>query len=200
MTKIKLCGLTRTEDALAANGARPDWAGLVFDAGRHFVSDDTAEAIRKTLDADIPIVGVFANDDPSHIIALARRGIIQYVQLHGAESEDYLLALKREILCPFIRVVSVKTTEDIKEKENTAAEFLLLDHGKGGTGRAFDWNMIPPLTKPWFMAGGIGLSNLKQALAYRPYAVDISTGAETDGVKDAAKMRQLVEIVRTYRA
>ena len=99
---------------------------------------------------------------------------------------------------PFIRAISVKSMEDIQEKENTAAEFLLLDHGKGGTGRAFDWTMIPPLTKPWFLAGGIGLSNISKALSYHPFAVDISSGAETEGKKDAEKMRQLVEIVRGY--
>ncbi len=196
--KIKLCGLTGTTDAEAANRARPDWVGLVFDTGRHFVSDETAGAIRKTLDARIPIVGVFADDDPAHIMALSRRGIIQYVQLHGTESEDYLQKLKREMQIPFIRAISVKSMEDIQEKENTAAEFLLLDHGKGGTGRAFDWTMIPPLTKPWFLAGGIGISNISKALSYHPFAVDISSGAETEGKKDAEKMRQLVEIVRGY--
>ncbi len=196
MTKIKICGLTSVGEAAAANAARPDFVGVVFDCGRHFVSDETAAAIRRKLSSDIPLVGVFANDDPRHIIDLVRAGTIQYVQLHGEEPESYLLALKKEISVPFIRVISVKTGEEVAAAGETAAEFLLLDNGRGGTGRAFDWTRIPFVSKPWFLAGGIGLSNIEEALSYHPYAVDISTGAETDGRKDPEKMRRLVEIVR----
>lgn len=196
MTKIKLCGLMHEKDALAANEARPDWVGLVFDAGRHFVSDETAAMIRKALDPSIPAVGVFVNEDPAHILSLVERGTIQYVQLHGGESEAYIKALKRSLSCPIIRVVSVKTREDVLRAADTEAEYLLLDHGKGGTGKSFDWSNIPPIDKPWFMAGGIGLSNLEAALSYHPYAVDISSGAETNGQKDPEKMRRLVEMVR----
>ncbi len=196
MTKIKICGLTSVEEAEAANAARPDFVGVVFDRGRHFVSDDMAAAIRRTLSLAIPLVGVFANDDPRHIVDLVRAGTIQCVQLHGEESEAYLSALKKEISVPFIRVVSVKTGEEVARAGATAAEFLLLDNGRGGTGRAFDWTRIPEIPKPWFLAGGIGLANIEEALSYHPYAVDISTGAETDGRKDPEKMRRLVETVR----
>lgn len=196
MTKIKLCGLMHEKDALAANAAHPDWVGLVFDQGRHFVSDETAAMIRKALNPSIPAVGVFVNEDPLHIEKLVEHGIIQYVQLHGGESEAYIHALKQAISCPVIRVVSVRTREDVVCASHTEAEYLLLDHGKGGTGKSFDWSIIPHIDKPWFMAGGIGLSNLEAALAYHPYAVDISSGAETDGKKDPQKMRRLVEMVR----
>lgn len=198
MSKIKLCGLTRIEDAESANQARPDWVGFVFDKGRHFLTDDGAAEIRRVLRQDIPAVGVFVNDDPEHIVALAESGVIQYVQLHGHEPEEYLRALRRRISCPFIRVISVRTTEDVLRWQDSAADYLLLDHGKGGTGKSFDWALIPPLRKPWIMAGGIGLSNLEQALAYQPYGIDISSGAETDGVKDRDKMIRLVQMVRTY--
>ena len=198
MSKIKLCGLTRVEDAESANLARPDWVGFVFDEGRHFLSDETAAAIRRALRPDIPAVGVFVNDDPAHIEALAASGVIQYVQLHGNESEEYLLALRRHVACPFIRVVSVKTTDDVLRWEDTAADYLLLDHGRGGTGQSFDWALIPPMKKRWIMAGGIGLGNLREALAYHPYGVDISSGAETGGLKDRKKMIRLVEMVRAF--
>lgn len=198
MTKIKLCGLMHEEDAEAANQAHPDWVGLVFDEGRHFVSDEKAAAIRMALSPHIPAVGVFVRDDPDHIVTLVRAGIIQCVQLHGGESEYYIDQLKEKISVPIIRVVSVKTREDVLKAAHTEAEYLLLDHGKGGTGKSFDWSMIPSITKPWFMAGGIGLLNIRKALSYHPYAVDISSGVETDGHKDPIKMKQLVEIVRSY--
>ncbi len=198
MTKIKLCGLMHETDAIAANAAKPDWVGLVFDEGRHFVSDQEAAAIRAALDPEIPAVGVFVRDDPAHIISLVTSGTIQYVQLHGGESEAYIHELREAITAPIIRVISVKTKEDVLKAADTDADYLLLDHGKGGTGKSFDWSMIPPIAKPWFMAGGIGLHNLEEALSYHPYAVDISSGAETDGHKDPVKMKQLVEMVRAY--
>lgn len=200
MTKIKLCGLTRAIDAEFANEAKPDWIGLVFDPGRHFVSDDTAREIRNRLSPSIPAVGVFVRDDPAHIISLVEEGILQYVQFHGGEDEAYIKELRKYISCPFIRVVSVKSREDVLRAAETISEYLLLDHGKGGTGKSFDWSMIPRLNKPWFMAGGIGLSNLSSALSYRPYAVDISSGAETDGKKDREKMIRLVKSVRGFSA
>lgn len=196
MSKIKLCGLTRVEDAESANLANPDWVGFVFDQGRHFLSDEKAAEIRRALRPDIPAVGIFVNADPAHITALVEQGIIQAVQLHGGESEDYLLSLRRRLSCPFIRVVSVKTTEDVLRWQDTAADYLLLDHGRGGTGQSFDWGLIPPMKKPWIMAGGIGLDNLRAALAYHPYGVDISSGAETNGLKDRQKMIRLVQMVR----
>lgn len=200
MSKIKLCGLTRLADVYAANQAAPDWVGFVFDRGRHFVSDETAAALRHALAPWIPAVGVFANDDPAHILALARAGVIQYIQVHGGEEEDYIRALQACSSCPVIRAVSVKTREDAALAADTSAEYILLDHGKGGTGKSFDWTLIPPMEKPWFMAGGIGIGNLKEALSYAPYAVDISSGAETNGYKDPCKMRQLTAMVRNYDA
>ncbi len=199
MTKIKLCGLTRIEDALAANDASPDLVGLVFEPGRHFVSDETAAAIRKALRADIPAVGVFVREPEEHVLSLLERGIIQGVQLHGDEPEEYLLSLKRKNAGFFIRAVSVKTEKDVLRWQKTAADYLLLDHGKGGTGRSFDWTVIPEMKRPWFMAGGIGEENLPQALAYHPYGVDISSGAEIDGLKDREKMIRLVRMVRSAK-
>ena len=121
MTKIKLCGLTRKEDIQYANEAAPDYVGFVFDKGRHFVSDETARECRSILDPCIPAAGVFVREDPGHIIHLVREGIIQLVQLHGSESESYIERLKTRISCPIIRVISVKSKEDILKGQETAA-------------------------------------------------------------------------------
>jgi phosphoribosylanthranilate isomerase len=196
MTKIKLCGLMRPEDAVYANEAAPDYIGFVFDEGRHYVTDEQAAAMRKILNPSIPAVGVFVDEPQDHVVQLVEEGTIQIVQLHGHEDNQYIKSLRSRISCPFIKVVSVKTMEDILEAQKTEADYLLLDHGKGGTGKSFDWTMIPALSKPWFMAGGIGLSNIEEALSYHPFAVDISSGAETGGKKDREKMIELVRLVR----
>lgn len=196
MAKIKLCGLTGIRDALYANEAMPDYVGFVFEKGRHFVSDRTAADMRRVLNPLIPAAGVFVRENPDHIRALTEKGIIQIVQLHGGETEDYIHKVRSMTGCPVIRAVSVSSSGDISSAQETEADFLLLDHGRGGTGIAFDWSLIPPIRKPWFMAGGIGKGNVRQALSYGPYGVDISSGAETEGRKDLLKMKDLVRMVR----
>lgn len=198
MVKIKICGLLRPQDAIYLNEAKPDYAGLVFDQGRHFLTDEKAAAIREVLDDGIPAVGIFVNEPQDHIVSLVNHGVIQIIQLHGQESEVYITSLREKTGCPVIRVVSVRSTEDIIQAEHTSAEFLLLDNGRGGTGKSFNWKYIPALKKPWFLAGGIGLDNLKEALALHPYGVDISSSAETNGYKDREKIRKLVDSIRQY--
>ena len=190
MVKIKICGLLRPQDAIYLNEAKPDYAGLVFDQGRHFLTDEKAAAIREVLDDGIPAVGIFVNEPQDHIVSLVNHGVIQIIQLHGQESEAYITSLREKTGCPVIR-----STEDIIQAEHTSAEFLLLDNGRGGTGKSFNWKYIPALKKPWFLAGGIGLDNLKEALALHPYGVDISSSA---GYKDREKIRKLVDRIRQY--
>lgn len=198
MSKIKLCGLMNSIDAYYANEAAPDYVGLVFDKRRHFISDERAFSIRQALDSNIPAIGVFVNEPQKHIINLVQQEVIQFVQLHGCETETYITKLKEHISCPIIKVVSVKTTEDILMMEHTKAEYIMFDHGIGGTGKTFNWKLIPAIIKPWFFAGGINLSNIEKALDYHPFCIDISSGAETDGVKNREKMIALVNKVRLY--
>lgn len=154
-------------------------------------------AIRKELNKKIPAVGIFVDEPQDHIVKLVRNHVLQMVQLHGHEDEEYIRELKKKISCPLIRVVSVKSREEILKAEKSECEYLLLDNGKGGTGKSFNWDMIPDLSKPWFLAGGIGLNNIREALSLHPYGVDISSGAETNGHKDREKMIELVRIVRS---
>ena len=129
---------------------------------------------------------------------MVNNGGLQRSQINGQETEAYITAVREKTGCPVIRVVAVRSTEDIIQAEHTSAEFLLLDNGRGGTGKSFNWKYIPALKKPWFLAGGIGLENLKEALALHPYGVDISSSAETNGYKDREKIRKLVDSIRQY--
>jgi phosphoribosylanthranilate isomerase len=105
---------------------------------------------------------------------------------------------------PLIIAVSISSAEDIERAAATPADYVLLDHGSGGTGKSFNWRWLGGSTSdgrlrtgiPFFLAGGIGISNIEEALALNPYAVDISSGAETDGIKDAEKIAALVRRVR----
>jgi phosphoribosylanthranilate isomerase len=193
--KIKICGLTREADIARANRAAPDYIGFVFADGRRRVSPETAARLRAGLANGITPVGVFRNAPALDIAALYRGGVIAAAQLHGDEDAAYIAALKRICDLPVIKAVTVRARGDAARFEDSEADFLLLDSG-GGTGLPFDWRLIGERKKPFFLAGGIGLLNIDAAMDMRPYAVDISSGAETGGVKDGEKMAALVRRLR----
>lgn len=196
MVKIKLCGLTRRCDIDWANELLPDYVGFVFAGSRRRVTDEQAAQLRKLLREDIPAVGVFVDEPIDHVAALVRQGVIQLVQLHGAEDEAYIRELCQAVSVPVIQAFSVRSPEDIQAAGRSSAEFVLLDQGAGGTGQAFDWSLAAALDRPYFLAGGLHPGNAAAAAELRPYAVDVSSGIETEGVKDRQKM---VEFVRRIR-
>jgi phosphoribosylanthranilate isomerase len=198
MTKIKICGLFREEDVALVNAARPDYIGFVFAPSPRQVSPAQAARLRVALRDGIVPVGVFVNAPLEMILALFREGTIQAAQLHGSEDAGYITALKERCSLPVIKAIGVKTKADVAggEREQSPADYFLLDQGSGGSGQPFDWNQIGRPDKPYFLAGGINSGNISRALAYRPYGIDVSSGAETAGVKDGGKILDLVQRVR----
>ena len=223
MPKIKICGIFREEDIGYVNEARPDYIGFVFAKSRRQVRASLAARLRSRLGAGIVPAGVFVNAPIQDIAALYREGTIAVVQLHGGEDEDYIRRLKEACEAPVIKAVSVKTREDLPPwAAGGGADFLLLDHGAGGTGERFNWKLVlsgdsPDPIKgpsnqgagfPYFLAGGVDVHTIEEALrvnagGVRPlgltfYGIDVSSGAETDGVKDRDKILRLVELVRNH--
>lgn len=202
MVKIKICGLTRPEDVEAVNRYKPDYVGFVFAEGSpRRVTPEQAAALKAALDPDIAAVGVFVNAPMETIVSLCRSGVIDMVQLHGDEGEDYLNALKQSVANPVIRAVRVQSAEQIAAADRLPCDALLLDacsgEAYGGTGKTFDRSVIPALRHPFFLAGGLDAGNILQAIRdCRPACVDVSSGVETDGVKDPRKILAVVELVR----
>ena len=183
-TKIKICGLRRREDILAVNESGPDYCGFIIEFPKSFRSV-TAEK------------GVFVNASMELVTGLLNDGTLAAAQLHGQEDETYIRELKQLSDKPIIKAFSVKTAEDIEKAVQSPADYILLDQGSGGTGKTFDWSLIPEIERPFFLAGGIGALNMKQAICeIRPYAVDLSSSVETEKWKDPKKIRQVVDIVR----
>lgn len=195
-TKIKICGLSREQDIEAVNRIRPDYVGFVFAPSRRQVTVEQAKRLRQMLTPEILAVGVFVNEEREQIASIAEQKMIDVIQLHGQESYEDIRWLKEYTKLPVIQAVSVQTAEDIQRAQNSPADYLLLDQGKGGTGVAFDWKEIQGCHKPFFLAGGICLSNIGEALKQGAYGIDVSGGVETDGVKDSSKMEALVQQVR----
>lgn len=198
MTKIKLCGLSRLCDIEAANALRPDYVGFVFaKKSKRYVPPEAARALREDLDPAIRAVGVFVREDPEAVAALLNGGVIDLAQLHGGEDADYIARLRALTDRPLIQAFRVDGPADLDRARASATDYILLDNGAGGTGSAFDWELLGGFERPYFLAGGLGSENVAGAVrALRPYAVDVSSGIETDGVKDVGKMRAFVETVR----
>ena len=198
MTRIKLCGLTRPCDIEWANDLRPDYIGFVFARkSRRYVSPEIAKALRAELDPAIQAVGVFVNEAPEVVADLLNTGVIDLAQLHGGEDEDYIKALRKLTDRPLIQAFRVENTADLERARQSTADHVLLDSGAGGTGMAFDWSVLKDFDRPFFLAGGLGQDNVVRAIkAVHPFAVDVSSGIETDGAKDCIKMTAFVNAVR----
>lgn len=197
MTKIKLCGMMRAEDIAVANRLNPDFVGFVFATGRRRTIDvEQAGAFKAALAPEIGAVGVFLDQSVDFVASIATAGIIDVVQLHGCEDEEYLKRLRAKITVPIIQSFRVRTADDICAANRSTADWVLLDNG-AGTGEAFPWQLLAQMERPYFLAGGLTPENVGQAVdTYRPYGVDVSSGIETGGAKDPAKMEDFVRAVR----
>lgn len=196
MTKIKICGLTRPEDIQAVNRYMPDYIGFVFaEKSRRYVSSQRAKELKQNLSSDIAAVGVFVNEAKEKIARLLDNHTIDIAQLHGQETEQEIRWLKEQTGQSIIKAVSVQSASDIDRWQNSCADYLMLDNGTGGTGHSFNWDLIQ-CTKPYFLAGGIGLHNLAEALEKGAYAIDLSGGAETNGQKDPDKIAKIIKMIR----
>ena len=197
MTKIKLCGLTRPYDIEYVNGLLPEYVGFVFaHESKRYISPEKAEKLRTILDSRITPVGVFVDENIDVIADLVKRDIIDVVQLHGNESEQYIEDLRRVIDCPVIKAFRIESEADIVSANNSSADYVLLD-SSGGTGKVFDHSLLKDIARPYFLAGGLTPENVETAIKQlAPFAVDASSSLETDGFKDKIKMTAFVNAVR----
>ena len=196
-TRIKICGLTRLEDIDAVNEQKPEYVGFVFAKSRRQITKEHAVTLRRYLDPEIRAVGVFVDELPAIVAGYLEEGVIDLAQLHGRESEEYIRSLRFRTGGELIKAFSVKSKEDIEKAAKSSADYILLDHGKGGTGEAFDWSLIKQIERPYFLAGGLNAEYVEQAiLQNHPFAVDISSGVETDGIKDPKKIRECIRRIR----
>ena len=198
MARVKICGLSRAEDIDIVNIALPDYVGFVFAPSSRRIDEYTAAALKDRLDPKIMSVGVFVNQDVGFVSGLYSRGVIDLAQLHGDEDEAYIARLKELCGCPVIKAVGV---EDSLPPYPGNADFLLFDtlsKQRGGTGKAFDWSLLIGFAAlPFFVAGGLSARNVSDVIrTLAPFCVDVSSGVENNGVKDAEKIYKFVHSVR----
>ena len=199
MSRIKICGLRRPEDIAAVNEARPDYCGFIveYPKSRRSIDRTTLRELVRGLREKIVPVGVFVNATKELVAELLEEGTIQIAQLHGQESQEYIQELKVLTEKTLIQAFSIKSKEDVERARESVADYILLDQGSGGTGEVFDWSLVGEVGRPYFLAGGLDVENLREAIGLlHPWAVDLSSSLEIDGMKDAGRICQAVEIVR----
>lgn len=197
MTRIKLCGMTRSEDIQTANALLPDYIGFVFaQKSSRYVTPERAAALKGLLDPRVKAVGVFVDEKTEEVARLLNAGVIDLAQLHGHEDETYIAQLRALTDRPLIQAFRIRSRADVDRALRSSADHLLLDAG-AGTGTTFDWSLLRGFPRPYLLAGGLHPGNVSEAVGrLHPWGVDVSSGIETNGHKDVGKMANFVRIVR----
>ncbi|MGB7815502.1 MAG: phosphoribosylanthranilate isomerase [Methylotenera sp.] len=205
-TRVKICGITRVEDALVAVNAGADAIGLVFYAqSPRFVTIEQAQKIIAAIPPFVSVVGLFVNAKKVEIESILSKVRLDILQFHGDETPSDC----EQIKLPYYKAIRVKADTNLLQcaVEFNSAKALLLDTyselAMGGTGQTFDWNLIPEnITKPVILAGGLTAENVGLAISrVRPYAVDVSGGVEQGkGIKDAEKVAAFMRVVEKIKS
>ena len=209
--KVKVCGISKVETIPAVVDAKPDYMGLVFAPSKRQVTVEQAKTLVEELHKQyavrynsetIKTVGVFVNETVENLLKIAEEVKLDVIQLHGDEDESFIQILKEQSNVEVWKAVQVRSAADAEKWIDSSADMLLFDayhkDERGGTGEVFDWSSLDEFERPFMLAGGIDSTNVARAIrTVRPYGLDISSGIETNGVKDDEKIKAFTNIVRT---
>lgn len=197
MTKIKFCGLFQPCDIETVNEIQPEYVGFVFDINsKRYITLKKARQLKQMLFSNIKVVGVFSDESIEVIAKLMNDNVIDIAQLHGNEDENYIRQLRKKTNKCIIKAFCIKSKQDVINAKKSSADYILLDAGKG-CGKKFNWQLIEDINRPYFLAGGLDLSNVNDAIKkLHPFVLDVSSGIETNGKKDKTKMVAFASIVR----
>ena len=209
--KVKMCGISKVETIPAIIDAKPDYMGLVFAPSKRQVTVEQAKTLVEELHKQyavrynsetIKAVGVFVNETVENLLKIAEEVKLDVIQLHGDEDESFIQILKEQSNVEVWKAVQVRSAADAEKWIDSSADMLLFDayhkDERGGTGEVFDWSSLDEFERPFMLAGGIDSTNVARAIrTVRPYGIDISSGIETNSVKDDEKMKAFTNIVRT---
>ena len=209
--KVKMCGISKVETIPAIVDAKPDYMGLVFAPSKRQVTVEQAKILIEELHKqcinhyDIKVVktvGVFVNETLDNLVRIADTANLDAVQLHGDEDETFIQFLKERTNVEVWKAIQIRTAADTEKWIDSSADMLLFDayhkDERGGTGEVFDWSSLDAFERPFMLAGGIDSTNVARAIrTVRPYGIDISSGIETNGMKDDKKITAFTKIVKS---
>ena len=192
MTKVKICGLSNKEAVETAVSAGADYIGFVFAPSKRQVTLEEAAELAKLIPVNVKKVGVFVSPSRVQLLEAIEKVGLDLVQVHGQVGDDLL----EDLPCASIQAVQVDENGHVP---HSRADYLLFDAPVAGSGQTFDWGQLDTtgLAQPFFIAGGLNEDNVEEAIQhFTPYAVDVSSGVETDGQKDHEKIRRFIERVK----
>ena len=192
MTKVKICGLSTKEAVKTTVSAGADYIGFVFAPSKRQVTLEQAAELAKLIPVNVKKVGVFVSPSRADLLEAIEKVGLDLVQVHGQVADD----LFEDLPCASIQAVQVDGDGHVT---NSQADYLLFDAPVAGSGQTFDWGQLDTteLSQPFFIAGGLNEDNVARAIQYfSPFAVDVSSGVETDGQKDHEKIRRFIERVK----
>ena len=209
--KVKMCGISKVETIPAVVEAKPDYMGLVFASSKRQVTVEQAKTLVEALHkqckeqndtVSIKTVGVFVNETLDNLVTIANEANLDVVQLHGDEDEAFIQSLKERTNVEVWKAIQIRSAADAAAWIDSSADMLLFDayhkDERGGTGDVFDWSCLDTFERPFMLAGGIDSTNVARAIrTVRPYGIDISSGIETNGVKDDEKITAFTKIVNS---
>lgn len=197
-TKIKFCGLRREEDVKYAASLDAGFFGFILsDRFKRFVAPEKVARMKEFVPSSAKTVGVFVDETLDFVISTAKTAKLDMIQLHGSESETYIAEIKEKIGLPVIKMIKPVSENDIITARQSIADLILLDSGAGGTGKVFDWSLAENLGRNYILAGGLTPVNVGEAVKrLKPFAVDVSSGVEKEGIKDFSKMKAFAAEVR----
>ena len=196
MTKIKICGIRRTEDIEYINNLQPDYMGFVFAKSKRRVDEKQAFDLLKNLSASIKKVGVFVDEDPVRVVEIAEKLKLDVLQFHGQENQKYINMFRGYEIW---KMIKINNTESMNKMENYTCSKFLLDNSIAGSGEKFNWNLVGEKVKGTsiILAGGLTNENVAKGIKQlKPYGVDVSSGVETNGFKDYKKIKEFIRKVR----
>ena len=199
-TELKICGLSRMEDIIAVNRHGADYAGFVFwKNSKRYIDPYQAGELIEYLRSDIKSVGVFLDEPLDNVISAARISGVDMIQLHGHESEEYVEYVKRTLERPVIKAYKASEEGALEKAAQSAADYVMIDSG-AGSGKKFDWSILKDFKRDYFLAGGLDPDSVGEAIRMLElFAVDVSSGVETDGIKDEKKIEEFINAVRYGR-
>ena len=199
-TELKICGLSRLEDVIAVNRHGADYAGFVFfKKSKRYIDPYQAGELIELLRSDIKSVGVFMDEPLDSVISAARLSGVEMIQLHGHESDEYVEYVKRTLGRPVIKAYKASEEGALAKAAASNADYVMIDSG-AGSGKKFDWSILKDFKRDYFLAGGLDPETVGEAIRMlEPFAVDVSSGVETDGIKDEKKIADFIKAVRYGR-
>ena len=196
MARVKICGINSPEDVEIVNELKPDYVSFAFYKNKRQVTYEKARKLKQILDKDIRVIGVFVDENTNVVASAANDDLLDVIEFHGNEGPGEIERIKAFTEKPIIQGFRIRSRGDVELALDSHADSILM-YSDSESGIPMDWKLLMNVTRPYFLAGGLNADNIEKAIKIcHPFAVSVTTGVETDGIKDREKMAAFIKMAR----